>query len=126
MRQDGDAADRFFDAVNSAAILRERNPGAFNLPGGAVLLDSSNLLDPVALTTTPTTNALAISSASFVQLANGDVLAFGGQKNSVPVVDAEVYRNATGLWTAVGSMHEVRQGSRVRWVQWDRKDQRGL
>jgi hypothetical protein len=85
---------------------------AFNLPGGAVLLDSSNLLDPVGLTTTPTTNALAISSASFVQLANGDVLAFGGQKNSVPVVDAEVYRNATGLWTAVGSMHEVRQGSR--------------
>ena len=33
MRKDGDAADRLFDAVNSAAILRKRNPGAFNLPG---------------------------------------------------------------------------------------------
>jgi hypothetical protein len=31
---------------------------------------------------------------------------------NAPAVDAEVYRNATGLWTVVGSMHEARQGSR--------------
>jgi large repetitive protein len=85
---------------------------AFNLPGGAVLLDSSQLLDPVALTTTPTTNTLAIANATFVQLANGDVLAFGGQISNMPAVEAQVYRNATGLWTTVGSMHEARQGTR--------------
>ncbi len=85
---------------------------AFNLPGGAVLLDSSQLLDPVALTATPTANALAIASATFVQLANGDVLAFGGQVSGMPTLEAQVYRNATGMWTPVGSLHELRLGGR--------------
>ena len=75
-----------------------------------MLLDSSQLLDPVALTTTPTTNTLAIANATFVQLASGDVLAFGGQINNTPTVEAQVYRNATGLWTTVGNMHEARLG----------------
>ncbi len=85
---------------------------AFLLPGGKVLLDSSQLLDPDGLTTTPTTNALSISNATFVQLASGDVLAFGGQVSGALSTDAQVYRNATGQWTAVGSMHQARQGSR--------------
>jgi hypothetical protein len=88
------------------------NANAFLLPNGSVLLDTSNLLDPGALTTTPTTNALAIANATFVQLANGDVLAFGGKESNVLTVDVQVYRNATGLWTAVGPLHQPRQGSR--------------
>jgi hypothetical protein len=85
---------------------------AFILPSGSVLLDTSQLLDPVALTTTATTNSLTLTNPVFVQLANGDVLAYGGQKNGAPAADAQVYRNATGLWTTVGSLHQPRDGSR--------------
>jgi hypothetical protein len=85
---------------------------AFNLPGGKVLLDTSQILDPDGLTTAATSNAPSLSNASFVQLANGDVLAFGGKVSGSLSTAAEVYRNATGQWTAVGSMHQARQGSR--------------
>jgi N-acetylneuraminic acid mutarotase len=86
--------------------------GAFVLPSDEVLLDGSYLLDPVALSTTPTTNALASTSPALVQLANGDVLAFCGQENNAAVADAQVYHHATGLWTAVGSLHQARSGCR--------------
>ena len=72
----------------------------------------SQLLDPVALTTTPTTNTLTNTNATFVQLANGDVLAYGGLSDNVLNGNAQVYRNATGLWTDVGSRNTFRQGSR--------------
>jgi hypothetical protein len=86
--------------------------GAFVLPSGQVLLDGSYLLDPVALTTTPTTGALPSTSPALVQLANGDVLALGGQENNVAVAGAQVYGAATGLWKAVGSLHQPRSACR--------------
>ncbi len=88
------------------------NANAFNLPGGKVLLDTSQLLDPDGFTTTATTNALSITNATFVQLASGDVLAFGGKVGGSLSTAAEVYKTATGQWTPVGSMHQARQGSR--------------
>ena len=68
--------------------------------------------NPATLMTTATSNSLTLTNPVFVQLANGDVLAYGGQKDGAPAADAQVYRNATGLWTVVGSLHQPRDGSR--------------
>ncbi len=93
------------------------NADAFVLPGGAILLDTSYLLnlgtDAGAPTATPTTNALASTSAMFVQLANGDVLAAGGEENNAATAHAQVYRVSTGLWTAVGDLHQPRSAGRA-------------
>ncbi len=75
---------------------------AFVLPSGKVFLDGSYLFDPVALTATPTTNAPPYTQETFMQLANGDVLALP-PKSAAAAPNAYVYHDATGLWTEVGS-----------------------
>ena len=85
---------------------------AFYLPGARCSSTHRSSSIPTASTTTATTNALSISNATFVQLANGDVLAFGGKVGTSLSTVAEVYENATGEWTPVGGMHQARQGSR--------------
>jgi hypothetical protein len=88
--------------------------GAFLLPSGKILLDTANLLDPVALTTAPTTNAPVTTIPIMVQLANGDVLAVGGSgATQATTADAVLYSAATGLWGSVGSLHGPRSAGRA-------------
>jgi hypothetical protein len=88
--------------------------GAFELPSGQVLLGGANLLDPETFMTTPTGSSLTATSAMFAQLANGDILAAGGEDSTGTSVDsAQVYRAATGEWVTVGSLHQPRSGGRA-------------
>jgi hypothetical protein len=97
--------------------------GAFALPNGNVLLTGTGglngdtlpipgvaLFDPPD-TIAPTTDALAGYSPTFVQLANGDVLAFGGTLNGITTVVAQVYSAATNTWRTVGSLNQPRAGA---------------
>ncbi|MGD0676782.1 MAG: hypothetical protein ABSC94_15320 [Polyangiaceae bacterium] len=75
---------------------------AFLLPSGKIFLDGSYLFDPVALSATPTTNAPPYTEETFMQLADGDVLALP-PKSAAAAPNGYVYHDATGLWTEVGS-----------------------
>jgi len=93
---------------------------AFMLPNGRVLLTGTGgltgatpvpgvlLFDPATNAIGPTTNALATFSPAFVQLADGDVLAFGGTLNGAPTVTAQVYGAQTNTWKTVGSLNQPR------------------
>jgi hypothetical protein len=109
-----DPATNQWTSVGALGVGVTCSVAAFLLPSGKVLLDGSNLLDPVALTTTPTSNAPAASNPMMVQLANGDVLAAGGSGAvNATVAGARVYSDATGLWGSVGSLHEPRSAGRA-------------
>lgn len=100
--------------------------GAFALPNGQVLLTGTGgltgqtlpvpgvlLFDPGGTNATilPTTNAIASFSPTFVQLSNGDVLAFGGTLNGAPTVTAQVYGASTNTWRTVGDLNQPRGGA---------------
>ncbi len=98
---------------------------AFPLPNGKILLTGTGgltattaaipgmlLLDPGSANATgPTQNALANFSPSLVQLASGDVLAFGGTLNGAPTAIAQVYSWMTNAWSTVGHMTQARSGA---------------
>jgi|HubBroStandDraft_6_1064221.scaffolds.fasta_scaffold07564_4 hypothetical protein len=75
----------------------------FNPPGPAA--------DAGKNTIEPTTNAIASFSPTFVQLSNGDVLAFGGTLNGAPTVTAQVYGAQTNTWRTVGNLNQPRGGA---------------
>jgi hypothetical protein len=98
---------------------------AFPLPNGKILLTGTGgltattapipgmlLLDPGSANATgPTQNALANFSPNLVQLASGDVLAFGGTLSGAPTATAQVYSWATNAWSTVGHMTQARSGA---------------
>ncbi|MGH7437395.1 MAG: hypothetical protein ACRENE_17085, partial [Polyangiaceae bacterium] len=102
---------------------------AFALPGGRALLTGTGGLtqttsaipgmlvfdpgnaDGGVPTTGPTKAALTNFSPNLVQLANGDVLAFGGTLSGVPTSVAQVYSAASNIWRNVGNMTEARGGA---------------
>ena len=98
--------------------------GGFALPSGQMLLTGTGgltsatlpvpgvlLFNPVTNAIGPTTNALSSFSPAFVQLANGDVLAFGGTLNGAPTATAQVYGARTNSWRTVGSLNQPRGGA---------------
>jgi len=101
--------------------------GAFVLPNRKVLLMGTGgligptlpapgvlLFDPdpdAGYAIGPTSNALAGFSPSFVQLGNGDVLAFGGTLNGAPTATAQVYDVEANAWKTVGNLNQPRQGA---------------
>jgi hypothetical protein len=90
---------------------------AFLLTTGKVLLlgtgstESADVFDPTTLTTTPTTGFTSAWVPQYAQLANGNVLAYGGQIGTTYTANAMVYSASTNAWTAVGSMGQVRGGA---------------
>jgi hypothetical protein len=97
---------------------------AYPLENGQVLLTGTGglteatlpvpgvlLFNPVTNAIGPTTNALANYSPTFVRLANGDVLAFGGTLNGVPTATAQVYSPSTNAWMTVGNLNQPRGGA---------------
>jgi N-acetylneuraminic acid mutarotase len=62
-------------------------------------------------TTGPTKAALNNFSPNLVQLANGDVLAFGGTLSGAPTAVAQVYSASTNMWRNVGNMTQARGGA---------------
>jgi hypothetical protein len=97
---------------------------AFVLPSGKVLLTGTGglsgatapipgmlVFDPATNALGPTKNAIANFSPNLVQLANGDVLAFGGTLSGAPTAVAQVYQAATNMWHTVGNMTEPRSGA---------------
>ena len=102
---------------------------AFALPGGKALLTGTGGLtqttsaipgmlvfdpgdaDGGVPTTGPTKSALNNFSPNLVQLANGDVLAFGGTLSGVPTAVAQVYSASTNMWRNVGNMTQARGGA---------------
>jgi hypothetical protein len=96
---------------------------AFVLPNGKLLLTGTGgltgattpipgvlLFDPATFDVSPTMNAIPGWSPELVQLASGDVLAFGGILGGVPTEMAQVYSVATNTWNAVGNLTEPRGG----------------
>jgi hypothetical protein len=96
---------------------------SFVLPNGKLLLTGTGgltgattpipgilLFDPAMLDVSPTMNAIPGWSPDMVQLASGDVLAFGGILGGVPTATAQVYSVDTNTWTAVGNLTEPRGG----------------
>jgi hypothetical protein len=77
---------------------------------GMLLFDPGNT-DGGVPTTAATKSALANFSPNLVQLANGDVLAFGGTLSGVPTSVAQVYSAATNMWHNVGTMTQARSGA---------------
>jgi hypothetical protein len=96
---------------------------AFGLPEGGVLLTGTGGLSSTttaipgmlrfdsSYTTMATTNAIANFSPNLVQLANGDVLAFGGTLSGAPTAVAQLYSGTTNTWSTVGSMTQPRSGA---------------
>jgi hypothetical protein len=97
---------------------------AFALPNGQVLLTGTGgltaatsalpgmlLFDPATNATSLTKNALSNFSPNLVQLASGDVLAFGGTLSGGPTAVAQVYVAATNTWHTVGPMTQPRSGA---------------
>ena len=97
---------------------------AFALPNGKVLLTGTGglsatapipgmlLFDPAGNNAfSLTKNATANYSPNLVQLANGDVLAFGGTLSGAPTAVAQVYDASTNTWHAVGTMTQARTGA---------------
>ncbi len=97
---------------------------AFALPNGQVLLTGTGglngatvavpgmlLFDPATNAAAPTKNAIANFSPNLAQLANGDVLAFGGTLSGAPTAAAQVYQAATNMWRTVGNMTQARSGA---------------
>jgi hypothetical protein len=96
---------------------------AFALPNGQLLLTGTGgligttlplpgvlLFDPSTNAISLTTNAMSSFSPSFVQLASGDVLAFGGTLNGAPTVTAQVYEAQTNAWKTVDNPNQPRGG----------------
>jgi hypothetical protein len=107
-----DPATGQWTTVGTLGLGATCGSAAFVLPSGKVLVDGAFLFDPDELTTVATTNSLPLTSPTFVQFANGNVLAFGGTVNGTASPTALVYAAATGLWTAVGDLHQARTASR--------------
>ena len=90
---------------------------AFPIASGFVLMvgtgstAGADVLNPNELTTAPTTGFPATWVPYYVQLQNGDVLAYGGTLNGVITAQAMVFSATTSAWTSVGSMAQVRGGA---------------
>lgn len=89
--------------------------GTGGLSGATVAIPGTLLLDfdggAYAYSVELTKNALANYSPNLVQLANGDVLAFGGTLSGAPTAVAQVYDAGTNTWRTVGSLTQTRSGA---------------
>jgi hypothetical protein len=90
---------------------------AFTLTNGKVLLlgtntaENADTLDPTTFATAATTGFPMGWVPYYVQLASGDVLAYGGTLSSTPTAMAMVYRAASNTWEASSPMGEARSGA---------------
>lgn len=78
---------------------------------GMMVFDPANVADGGVPTTGATKSALSNFSPNLVQLASGDVLAFGGTLSGVPTAVAQVYSASTNMWHNVGNMTQARSGA---------------
>jgi hypothetical protein len=85
--------------------------GTGGLSGATAPTPGMLLFDPSNNSLGPTKNAIANFSPNLVQLANGDVLAFGGTLSGAPTAVAQVYQAATNMWRTVGNMTQARSGA---------------
>jgi hypothetical protein len=90
------------------------NDAAFVLPDGTILLDGANTLDPTTWDTTSVDDPPTATSIMFVQLADGDVLAIGGEDSSgTAVATAQRFDANAHAWSAVGSLNQPRNSGRA-------------
>jgi len=85
--------------------------GTGGLSGATTAIAGMLVFDPATNGASSTKNALANFSPNLVQLASGDVLAFGGTLGGAPTSAAQVYVASTNTWRTVGNMTQSRSGA---------------
>jgi hypothetical protein len=98
---------RAFALSNGQVLLT----GTGGLSGATMPIPGMLLFDPQTNAVGATKNALGNFSPNLIQLANGDVLAFGGTLSGAPTAVAQVYQAATNMWRTVGNMTQARSGA---------------